>query len=249
MDACNTSIARMKIVIISEGTPRERVVLYSVLYHFEDVTWLMPSKQKNNNSSFTDAANADLSPKSKSGKFNQLLNKIYNKIHKLYLERHLKEFNPHNLEFKKAQIHFTDLKNETGINLLKSLEPDIILTCRAPILRPEVLEIPKLAAINVHYGIAPKYRGNDTLFWALFDRDAPHIGATVHYINDGVDRGNILALISPELSTKETELSLDIKTTKLLAKATVQVLKDLEKMDRKPNFSVQHKIPVQVIFQ
>ncbi|WP_373493372.1 formyl transferase [Aquiflexum sp.] len=135
-----------------------------------------------------------------------------------------------------------ELKNEIGIELLNSIAPDIIFTCRAPILRPEILNIPRFGSINVHFGIAPKYRGNNTLFWALMNNDSKNIGACVHYINKGVDRGNILAKAFPALTRNESEVSIDLKTLTLVAEAAVTVLKKIEKDEKKPIGLVQNKL-------
>lgn len=125
--------------------------------------------------------------------------------------------------FDVKQINSTE-----GINFLKRLSPDLLITCRAPLLKEEIINIPSMAAVNVHYGISPKYRGNDTLFWPLLFKDFDYIGGCLHLLNKGVDTGNILAEVYPALNKEDTETSIDIKTSELLGETLVKYIRKLE---------------------
>ena len=41
-------------------------------------------------------------------------------------------------------------------------------------------------------GVSPYYRGTDCNFWALYDGNPHLVGATIHYISEGLDSGPIL---------------------------------------------------------
>ena len=40
-------------------------------------------------------------------------------------------------------------------------------------------------------GISPYYRGTDCNFWALYDGNPHLVGATIHYLSEGLDSGDI----------------------------------------------------------
>ena len=59
------------------------------------------------------------------------------------------------------------------------------------ILKKELFSHPRLGTINCHAGKLPFYRGRNVLNWALIN-DEKEFGITVHYIDEGVDTGDIL---------------------------------------------------------
>jgi methionyl-tRNA formyltransferase len=60
------------------------------------------------------------------------------------------------------------------------------------IFRRHVFEHPRLGTINCHAGKLPFYRGRNTLNWALIN-DEKEFGITVHYVDTGVDTGDIIS--------------------------------------------------------
>ena len=59
------------------------------------------------------------------------------------------------------------------------------------IFRKEIINIPHLKTINCHAGKLPFYRGRNILNWALIN-DENEFGITVHYIDEGIDTGDII---------------------------------------------------------
>jgi methionyl-tRNA formyltransferase len=59
------------------------------------------------------------------------------------------------------------------------------------ILRKNFHSHPPLGTINCHAGRLPFYRGRNILNWALIN-DENDFGITVHYVDDGVDTGDII---------------------------------------------------------
>ena len=121
-----------------------------------------------------------------------------------------------------------------GVQLLKSLAPDILITNGAPILKQEVINTAKVAALNIHFGIAPFYRGNDTVFWALYRNDFEKVGGCIHYLSKGIDDGNLLAYVYPQLDENDDHITVIIKTAKLLSTAAIEVIRKIEKVETIP---------------
>jgi methionyl-tRNA formyltransferase len=59
------------------------------------------------------------------------------------------------------------------------------------IFRKEIINLPKLKMINCHAGNLPFYRGRNILNWALIN-DEKEFGITVHFIDEGIDTGDII---------------------------------------------------------
>lgn len=128
----------------------------------------------------------------------------------------------------------SDMNSRPGVELIGSLQPDVLLSCGAPMLSAELIGIPKLAAINIHYGIPPHYRGNNTLFWPMLKRDFNNLGACIHHLTKGVDTGNLLAVIRPALQPKDGLLSVEFKITHLLPGVLLEFLAIIEQSHAVP---------------
>lgn len=212
----------MKIVIISDYNTPELYMIEQIQRKYPDAAVIIPHHVA-----------SDWKPEPFYKKKNlplEFINAVTWKVHRELWDR---KFYP-NKEFPELSntlpIVWDQLNKETGINLLKSLAPDILIVNRAPILSPELIEIPKLA-VNIHVGIPPHYRGNDTVFWPLYKKDFDRVGGCIHVVSNRVDGGDILAEVYPSLSPTDGEVSVEYKITLLLAEALLDLLKNAEIAD------------------
>lgn len=60
------------------------------------------------------------------------------------------------------------------------------------IFKAKLINLPKLKTINCHAGKLPFYRGRNILNWALIN-DEKEFGITVHYVDEGIDTGDIIS--------------------------------------------------------
>ncbi|MBI1722490.1 MAG: polysaccharide deacetylase family protein [Gemmatimonadetes bacterium] len=74
---------------------------------------------------------------------------------------------------------------------VRAWRPDLGLSIGAPILRRSLFGIPARGTINLHGGKVPDYRGMPPGFWELYT-GAGEIGATVHWVDDGLDTGSVI---------------------------------------------------------
>lgn len=95
------------------------------------------------------------------------------------------------------------VNDEKFFPILEQLRPDILLSVfYDKILRPHVLELPAIAAVNIHFGLLPYNRGSFPIPWAIIDgNDA---GVTMHYMDPGVDTGDVVAQMAVPPSACET---------------------------------------------
>ena len=59
------------------------------------------------------------------------------------------------------------------------------------IFKKSIINIPRLKTINCHAGKLPFYRGRNILNWVLINGEK-EFGVTVHYMDEGIDTGDIL---------------------------------------------------------
>lgn len=59
------------------------------------------------------------------------------------------------------------------------------------IFKEPIINLPRLKTINCHAGKLPFYRGRNILNWVLIN-DEPEFGITVHYVDSGIDTGDII---------------------------------------------------------
>jgi len=82
------------------------------------------------------------------------------------------------------------MKDESFIDELKKLNPDLFVVVAFRILPKEVFEIPKYGSFNLHGSYLPKYRGAAPIQWALINGDT-ETGLTTFKLAEKVDTGNI----------------------------------------------------------
>jgi len=84
--------------------------------------------------------------------------------------------------------------NDNNISeLLNKNLPNMIFVNGTRIISKKIIESTKAKMINIHVGITPKYRGVHGGYWAMYNNDLTNFGTTVHYIDSGIDTGNIIA--------------------------------------------------------
>lgn len=75
---------------------------------------------------------------------------------------------------------------------LAGLSPDLLVSIAYDqILRAPTRSVARLGAINFHAGKLPYYRGRNVINWAIINGET-EIGLTAHFMDDGIDTGDIL---------------------------------------------------------
>lgn len=95
------------------------------------------------------------------------------------------------------------LKGSAEWERLQEINPDLIVTAAFGQLLPqEVLDLPRLGAINVHASLLPKYRGGAPIHQAVIDGE-PTTGVTIMYMEKKLDAGDIISQV--ELPIEDTD--------------------------------------------
>ena len=95
---------------------------------------------------------------------------------------------------------------------LIALNPDIILVGSwGEKFEKATYDIPKIASINAHPSLLPKYRGPNPYFWTINNQEQAS-GVTFHLIDDNYDNGAILAQEEIKIYPSDTGKSLKERT-------------------------------------
>jgi folate-dependent phosphoribosylglycinamide formyltransferase PurN len=99
----------------------------------------------------------------------------------------LKLASDHNIK-----MHFFTNPNSPEFHkFTQDREIDLIVNARTRfIYKSKILKIPKLAAINIHHGLLPDYRGTMCDLWAL--QENRPTGFTIHVMDKKIDNGSII---------------------------------------------------------
>lgn len=91
-----------------------------------------------------------------------------------------------------------DHNDSRALDALRHDAPDVIAFTGGGLIRKPLLDIPRLGVLNCHMGVLPAYRGMDVVEWPLLDSatnsvgQQPSLGLTVHFMDQGVDTGDLL---------------------------------------------------------
>jgi methionyl-tRNA formyltransferase len=111
--------------------------------------------------------------------------------------------------------------------LADRLKPDVIAVFGTGLIRAPLLAAGRLGIINLHGGLSPQYRGSDCTFWALLNGEPDQVGCTLHFIDQGIDTGNLIAHICPEVTERDDELTLFWRAVRDSAEIYAQCLERL----------------------
>ena len=91
------------------------------------------------------------------------------------------------------------------LRVLQKLSPNLIVIWGSTIIKPRIIRTAK-RAINLHMGLCPYYRGAIANQHAVINGHLTRIGATIHYAEEKVDAGDILATITVDVRKPPQEL-------------------------------------------
>ena len=120
------------------------------------------------------------------------------------------------------------LKNDDIYEELKMLEADFyVVVAYGKILPKRILDLPKIACINIHASLLPSYRGAAPIQWAIID-GCKKTGITTMLMDEGLDTGDILKKYDIDIEKNSTGGSLFNKLSVLGAEAIVDTIDNFD---------------------
>lgn len=116
------------------------------------------------------------------------------------------------------------------IEEIKKLNPDFLVVADYGLILPQaVLDIPKIAPLNIHHSLLPKYRGSSPVPMALLAGEKT-TGVTIIIMNTKVDDGDIVAQKEYEIQSDDTSETLLTKLNQLGSQAVIDVIEHFEEI-------------------
>lgn len=114
-----------------------------------------------------------------------------------------------------------EFREAGGLARLLSLNIDYLLSVHFPYIVPQtVLDVPRIGSLNLHPAYLPFNRGWHTPSWAILDQ-TPY-GATLHWIDAGMDTGDIALQHKVDVLASDTA---DTLYARVLA-AEIEILRE-----------------------
>lgn len=126
-------------------------------------------------------------------------------------------------------------KNESQLELLRELNPDVIVVVAYGKLLPGyVLDLPKYGCINVHGSLLPHYRGAAPIQWMVLNGETT-AGVTTMYMDRGLDTGDMLLKAETPVGENETAGELFDRLAEMGADLLAETLERLPQgIERQP---------------
>ena len=118
-----------------------------------------------------------------------------------------------------------DINSKKAIKRLRSFNLDLLINSSAGLFRSDIINSVRNGILNAHMAYLPTFRGMNVLEWSLFSYKT--IGVTLHFINKGIDTGDILLFKQIPLKTGDSIEDLRNKSSVVSLDLTIQGIKGL----------------------
>lgn len=104
------------------------------------------------------------------------------------------------LKYKIDYLEHKNVNSDEFILSLKKYDCDLFVSMSFnQIFKNKIINLTKYKIINCHAGKLPFYRGRNVLNWVLIN-DEKEFGITVHFVDEGIDTGDIISQRSYKIS-------------------------------------------------
>lgn len=121
----------------------------------------------------------------------------------------------------------TNLKDETFLTELKTLNANLQIVVAFRMLPKVVWEMPALGTFNLHASLLPNYRGAAPINWAIINGETK-TGVTTFFIDDKIDTGAMILNSEITIEPEETAGQLHDRLMVLGSTTVIDTLKVIE---------------------
>lgn len=121
----------------------------------------------------------------------------------------------------------TNLKDESFLAELKSLQANLQVVVAFRMLPEVVWKMPKFGTFNLHASLLPNYRGAAPINWAIINGEAK-TGVTTFFIDDKIDTGAMILSKETPISSTESAGTLHDRLMTIGCEAVVETLSLIE---------------------
>jgi methionyl-tRNA formyltransferase len=131
------------------------------------------------------------------------------------------------LENNLTLLQPTNLKDESFLEELKSLNANLQIVVAFRMLPKVVWEMPALGTFNLHASLLPNYRGAAPINWAIINGETK-TGVTTFFIDDKIDTGAMILSSETEISEAENAGQLHDRLMHLGSGTVIETLQLIE---------------------
>lgn len=122
------------------------------------------------------------------------------------------------------RLEVTSINAAAVAEALRRVEPEFVVVMGTSILRGAALEAISGRAVNIHGGYLPHYRGNHCFFWALYDGRYDRVGSTIHFIDAGIDTGDVIEVVPVDVEQDDTAETLYCRAERAAIERLIELL-------------------------
>jgi methionyl-tRNA formyltransferase len=132
------------------------------------------------------------------------------------------------LQHKLTLLQPINLKDESFLQELKSLNANLQIVVAFRMLPKVVWEMPELGTFNLHASLLPNYRGAAPINWAIINGETK-TGVTTFFIDDKIDTGAMILSSEIDIESNENAGQLHDRLMHLGSQTVIETLDLLEK--------------------
>lgn len=117
------------------------------------------------------------------------------------------------------------INDADNVELIRKLNPRVIAVHSTSIIRQELIQAFPRRIINLHAGLSPYYRGAGTNLFPFYNEELEFVGMTVHYLDEGIDSGDIILQGRPEFEEGDNTHTIGCKDVILGTELMVRVIR------------------------
>ena len=143
-----------------------------------------------------------------------LQSEIRNYLREYALSNNIVDWNLPLSEISKKEgieyIKIRDINSKDAVDSIKERNIDVLLNAGGGIFKTPIINAPTIGILNAHMGFLPSFRGMNVMEWSLFYDHK--IGVTLHFIERGIDTGDILLFKEIPIEKGDTIAALRAKS-------------------------------------
>lgn len=122
----------------------------------------------------------------------------------------------------------SNINNREVVEQIRLVKPDLIVSVSMnQIVKKQILEMAPKGCINVHCAPLPRYGGMSPYVWALANNE-DYSAATIHYIDEGLDTGDIIAQEKVAVANNDSAFALFYRCCLRAAELLIKVADEIE---------------------
>ena len=148
----------------------------------------------------------------------------FKEVEKKFFSNYVKK-NHNILEKHTVKIIENNINDNDNIELIKELNPNLIIVHTMDLIKDKLIDLFPKRILNLHAGLSPYYRGMGTNVFPFYNNELEYVGMTIHYIDKGIDSGEIILQGRPTFEMDDNTHTIGCKNVILGANLMIKTVK------------------------